>query len=155
MNIKTIGQQIYTEDIKVLENILVFPLPKDYLEFLLMYNGAEANYASIYVEDLQAVLRIDVFYGLSLVNDSLNILFWLNLFGDEIPPKGLVIANTLENGLILLVAEDSKEWGEKGIYYWDDSFSFPSSNEDVNTYFIAYTFTEFIESLTFDNSLDK
>lgn len=32
----------------------------------------------------------------------------------------------------------------KGVYYWDDSYHFDFSEDDMNTYFIADSFSDFL-----------
>ncbi|MFD2388034.1 hypothetical protein [Enterococcus rivorum] len=43
--------------------------------------------------------------------------------------------------MILIICDGENE----GVYYWDDSYHFENSDDEMNTYWIANTFTEFIK----------
>jgi hypothetical protein len=45
--------------------------------------------------------------------------------------------------MLLLINDGS----DNGVYYWDDSYSFEESDDDCNTYFIADSFSDFVNSL--------
>ncbi|MBE5977520.1 MAG: hypothetical protein E7249_00110 [Paenibacillaceae bacterium] len=67
-------------------------------------------------------------------------LTWTNKFSDDMLESSLIIADTLEKGFIILICT-----GEyKGVYYWDDSYHFESSEDDKNTYFIADSFSDLL-----------
>lgn len=142
MQIRPYGN-VLIKDIRKLESLLGFDLPKDYIEFLIKNNGGNGQGSYIYVEELQENIYIDIFYGVLLPQKALNILFWFDKLKDDMPKKSLVIGNALSSGFILLVNEEENYW-EESIYYWDNSHHFPLSSDEDNCYFIAPTFTEFI-----------
>jgi hypothetical protein len=145
MNINPYGN-LLIEDIEYLENTLGFDLPDDYVEFLIKNNGGKIQDSCIYIEKIQEFIFFDVFYGISLPPKALNLYFWFNEFKDDMPKNSLVIADEIGGGLFLLVNLETDYW-DKGVYYWDDSYRFPSSSDDDNCYFIAPTFTEFISKI--------
>lgn len=138
---KSTFKKITKSDIVNLENALSTRIPEDYTDFLLTYNGGVVEpYIKVKVNDLSSYVNIDVIYGINTGNTNSEILTWTNKFSDDILESSLIIADTLENGFIILICT-----GEyKGVYYWDDSYHFDSSEDDMNTYFIADSFSDFL-----------
>ena len=138
---KSTFKKITKIDIVDLENALSTRIPEDYTDFLLTYNGGVVEpYIKVKVNDLSSYINIDVIYGINTGNTNSDILTWTNKFSDDMLESSLIIADTLENGFIILLCT-----GEyKGVYYWDDSYNFDSSEDDMNTYFIADSFSDFL-----------
>ena len=138
---KSTFKKITKIDIVDLENALSTRIPEDYTDFLLTYNGGVVEpYIKVKVNDLSSYINIDVIYGINTGNTNSDILTWTNKFSDDMLVSSLIIADTLENGFIILLCT-----GEyKGVYYWDDSYNFDSSEDDMNTYFIADSFSDFL-----------
>lgn len=119
------------------EKKIGFKLPDDYRIFLKNHNGGICKDEIIKLNRPGDFL-IDCFFGLGL-KDALNLQFWHEELSGELPEKSIVIGCDPGGGYILLcVASDIS-----GVYYYDHTYSFPSSSDDENTYFIAPDFTEF------------
>jgi hypothetical protein len=150
IKLKSLGEPLNEADLNDFANRLGFEIPQDYIEFLKIYNGAIfiEDYYIFYPEGTNEVL-MDIFYGLGVdgcdLNDYLN-----DYFIEDMPDKSLVIGRDGVGGLILFVTENSENF-EKGIYYWDDSHLLSTSNDEHNCYFVANSFTEFMDSLRFDS----
>jgi hypothetical protein len=131
------------EGIRALESQMKMTLPDDYKAFLLNNNGGEpeVKYAAFHVEDLEEDISLDVLFGIGI--EKLDILHWSNMFRGDLPPASLVIGSDPGGGTLLLINDGS----DNGVYYWDDSYSFEESDDDCNTYFIADSFSDFVNSL--------
>ena len=131
------------EEISKLETELNTPIPQDYKNFLLNHNGGtpEIRYAEFYVEDLDESIYLQVLYGIGI--KDLDISEWSNMWPSDLLPHSIIIGHIMGNGFILLVNDGENN----GIYYYDHAYTFPQSSDEENTYFIASTFTEFIDSL--------
>ncbi len=140
MNIKPFGKTNLLE-IDVLEKKIGFKLPKDYMSFLLENNGGVVNQSVFFVDDLSEQILFQVFFGLKL-SKSLDIYFWIKEYKGEIPDKCLIIGKDPGGNFILLINSEKHQ----GVYYWDYNSAFLKSSEDNNTYFVANSFKEFVES---------
>jgi hypothetical protein len=142
MNITPFGTTT-TEEINNLEAEFEITLPDDYKEFLQKHNGGkpEIKYAAFNVEDLEQDISLDIFFGIGI--KELDILYWSNLFRDDILPESIIIGSDAGDGLLMLINDGEND----GIYYWDHTFSFEQSSEENNLYFISNSFSEFIDSL--------
>lgn len=134
------------KDIKTFESNNEIKLPKDYVDFLLRYNGGNIELDdrdTIHVDDLGEDINIDVVFGVNTKESELSVEFWTNKYKKEMPQGTIIIGDSYQHGFIILLhfGEDS------GIYYWDDTYEFPCSNDEANTYFITETFTDFIKNL--------
>jgi hypothetical protein len=145
MNIKKFGNA-NIKTIKVFETENNITLPKDYIEFLLNYNGCDIEPTDdnlVYIEDLNENINVDVLFGLNTDNPELGIELWLNEYGNEMPSEAIIIGTSYQHGFIVLLCAGE----DAGVYYWDDTYEFPCSNGEANTYFIADTFTELVKGI--------
>ncbi|MFD1901152.1 SMI1/KNR4 family protein [Enterococcus termitis] len=132
------------EKIISLEQKYNLNLPKDYKEFLLNYNGGIVEKDSsneISVEDIDEKIVIDVLYGIDTDNEKSNIDYWMDNLAEDLLENTVIIGDDLIQGLVLIICGGENE----GVYYWDDSYHFENSDDEMNTYWIAHTFTEFME----------
>lgn len=118
-------------------------LPIDYKNFLTQYNGAKIEEGYFFVKGLNKSIMLDILFGSGLDKQSLNLEFWYEEFSEDIPENSLLIGSDPGGGFILLI-NDGKE---NGIYYYDHSYFFEESSDELNTYFIADNFTEFFNEL--------
>lgn len=126
-----------------LEQKYKLTLPEDYKNFLLSKNGGivekdETNEVS--VEDIDEKIIIDVLYGIETSNEKANIDYWMNMLSEDLLENTVIIGDDLIQGLILIICSEENA----GVYYWDDSYHFESSDDTANTYWIADSFTDFI-----------
>jgi SMI1-KNR4 cell-wall len=129
--------------VDALEKRLNVTLPDDYKEFLKSSNGAKIIDGYFYVRELEQEILMDVLYGINLKTRTLNLDFWHQEYGDEIPSDSLLIGGDPGGGFILLI-NDLKN---NGIYYYDHSYFFDQSSDENNTYLISRTFSLFLEML--------
>ena len=100
------------------------------------------SYAEFYIEYLEETVYLDTLYTIDGVSK------WSNMWPGDIPPKSILIGDDTRGGQILLWSNGGED---DGIYYYDHAYTFGQSSDDSNTYFIADTFTEFIDSLKVTN----
>ena len=131
------------ENIKKLEDTFKIKIPKDYAEFLLTHNGADIDDGIFYVRDLDQKILMGGFYGVVLDSEYLGLLYQNEEYGDDIPDSSLLIGCNPGSGWLLLVNDGEND----GIWFYDHNYFFPKSSDELNTYFICETFTEFMEML--------
>lgn len=132
-----------------LETLAGFRLPADYRSFLKRTGGGSfvGGYPEIVVDTIGNVL-CHTFFGMGLPR-ALNLEFWHNEMKGEIPCKSLLIGKDPGGGFLLLCC-DPELSGLSGVYYYDHSYSFPSSSDEENTYFISESFGELAKLLRID-----
>ena len=74
---------------------------------------------------------------------ELNVDLWLDDYRKDMPQNAIIIATSYQHGFIVLISSGD----DAGVYYWDHSYEYPRSNDESNTYFIAGSFTEFINKV--------
>jgi cell wall assembly regulator SMI1 len=141
MNIRSFGQG-NVKNIEKIEKELHVTLPEDYKNFLIKYNGAVIDDAYIYVEDLQQKMMMGLFYGVDLKNYA-DILITNKEFSIDLLENSLLIGTDDGEGWILLICDGEND----GIWYYDHSYFFDQSTDDLNTYYICETFSDFIKLL--------
>ncbi|SMC88244.1 SMI1/KNR4 family protein [Papillibacter cinnamivorans] len=133
-------------DIRIFEAHNGIYLPNDYVKFLLTYNGGvvkPTDENSIYIEDLNATVNVDVFFGVKTKDPELDVQLWLNDYKSDMPQGTIIVGDSHQHGFIVLLCTGE----ETGVYYWDHAYEFPNSNDESNTYYIADTFTEVVKNL--------
>ena len=140
-----IFKKISKVDIIHIEKLFNISLPSDYVTFLLKYNGVVSNDAfnEIYLKDINKNVNVDVIYGIDTGNDASNIEYWTNAYVDDLFESTVIIGDSIQHGFFVLVCDGSND----GVYYYDDSYSLSSSDDENNVYFIANTFDEFFTLL--------
>lgn len=141
MDIKGFGKG-NLENIEKIERFLKIKLPDDYKNFLVEYNGAVIEDAYIYVDDLKQKMMMGLIYGVDTKKAS-DILKINKEFKDDILKNSILIGTDAGEGWILLICDGKND----GIWYYDHSYFFEQSTDDLNTYFICNTFSEFIKLL--------
>lgn len=142
MKIREFGA-IPTSEIEMLESRYDIKLPKDYFNFLssLGGGGVEKTDNQVYVKGLSDNISVDVLFGINTQYKNANITMWTDKYLQEMPENTLIIGDTLEHGFIVILCSGE----DSGVYYWDDTYHYARSNDDNNTFFIADTFTDFVE----------
>ena len=129
------------ESISAFEREIQFRLPDDYRAFLRDTNGGVCQHALIRPQR-PGELLIDCLFGLG-VKDEMDLRFWYNEMKGDVPEKSLIIGSDAGGGFLLLSIETNLE----GIYYYDHSYSFPTSTDNENTYLIYPSFSELFSQI--------
>ena len=122
------------------QEFLDFTLPDDYFNFLAQNDGATIDEAYFYVKDIEEYIMFELFC------DIKECIETYEEFHEDFPDKSLVIGADPGGAMLLLVTTDVGDFS-KGIYFYDHSHFFETSNSDCNTYFVCDTFSEFITIL--------
>ena len=64
-------------------------------------------------------------------------------YGDEIPQNSVIIGHECYGSYLVLECDGENA----GVWFWDDCWEYEATNEKKNTYFVAKSFTEFINLL--------
>ena len=132
-------------EILMLENEFEVVLPEDYKSFLLQENGGR-NTAYRYknlvrIPQVSEEINIDVMFGVSTNVKNWDIKQWTSEYQDDLFPNSIIIGDTIQHGFIVFwLSKDDNA----GIYYYDDTYEFASSTDNMNTYFLANSFSEFL-----------
>lgn len=130
--------------VKQFEKRIGFALPVDYRKFLLENNGGSFVNEVFPLEESGQLVMLDVLYGLTNLDKSLQLDTWLTEHGDELEQGALIIGSDPGGGMLFYLTKGE----EKGIYYWDHAHYLESSStEEGNTYFIADDFDRFCKLL--------
>lgn len=132
-------------EILMLENEFEVVLPEDYKSFLLQENGGR-NTAYRYknlvrIPQVSEEINIDVMFGVSTNVKNGDIKQWTSEYQDDLFPNSIIIGDTIQHGFIVFWLSNDDN---AGIYYYDDTYEFVSSTDDMNTYFLANSFSEFL-----------
>jgi hypothetical protein len=126
-----------------IEKVLNIKLPKDYKDFLIENNGADIEKGVFYIEDIDQTIPMGYFYGVDIVEGYADIIEINKEYADDILENSILIGSDEGEGWILLVCDGEND----GIWYYDHSYFFEQSTDDLNTYFICDTFSDFIKLL--------
>ena len=132
-------------EILMLENEFEVVLPEDYKSFLLQENGGR-NTAYKYknlvrISQISEEINIDVMFGVETNIKNADIEQWTSEYRDDLFPNSIIIGDTIQHGFIVFWLSNEEN---RGIYYYDDTYEFESSTDDVNAYFLANSFSEFL-----------
>ena len=145
------NSRIASQKVKDFERELKAELPKDYFDFLVRYNGGKPS-----ADTFEYKLRdgrswtggVQDFLGFDVENWK-NIIFFSHMRGDRVPENMIPIAND-EGGNFVLLTISGQDKGK--VLFWDHDEESeddePPTND--NLYFIANSFTEFLEKLHAD-----
>ena len=143
--IRALGRASYQE-IKDLEEKYNLTLPEDYKNFLKESNGGQSPSSefgnSIEIQNINEEINIAVLYGIKTGIKNSDIEDWTDEYLDDLFSHSIIIGNSLQHGfLVFWLSGDEDE----GIYYYDDTYNLEGSSDENNAYFLARTFTEFLE----------
>ena len=71
------------------------------------------------------------------------MVFYTDMFASDMLPGSVLIGDSIQNGFIVMVCGREN----KGIYYWDHSYTYEASDDENNMYRIADTFGDFLRML--------
>lgn len=140
---KEFGGKI-SADIREYENKLKMRIPADYKEFLVHTNGGQFvdGVHTFWVNELKQNIGIDVLFGFDHAR-SLCLTDWYEEYSDELPENTIIIGNSINAGLILLIWQD--DW--KGVFLWDHCLDLEQSTEEDCLYRITDRFDLFYDML--------
>lgn len=134
------------EQINKIESQLDVNLPTEYKTFLEQIGGGvveKDDSNRITISEINEDIVLDVLYGEDEENEKASITFWMKQFEGELLEDAVIIGDDLLQGFLIMICEGENQ----GIYYWDDSYNFESSDDESNMYGIADSFGELIKQL--------
>lgn len=134
------------EQINKIESQLDVNLPTEYKTFLEQIGGGvveKDDSNCITISEINEDIVLDVLYGEDEENEKASITFWMKQFEGELLEDAVIIGDDLLQGFLIMICEGENQ----GIYYWDDSYNFESSDDESNMYGIADSFGELIKQL--------
>ena len=169
-NMKSFGE-LTEKQVNKLEKEVSLPLPADYREFLMRIGGASVGeeefnitYPEAYlkklpvdqidpekshlvsVPDLQTKVWVRMLYGYENCPKEMDIPHMMESMEDELIDGVLLIGESFQNGYFIMLCED--EDGDAGaVYYWNADYMFQDPDDENNTYWVADSFTEFLQML--------
>lgn len=142
MEIKLI-EQGKIDSCNVIQEHFNIELPSDYCTFLTKHNGAVIDDNYFYVDDLKEYILFNLFYGVNTSEKSYDLISKNTEYIEDIPEESILIGRDQGGGWILLICDGEND----GIWYYDHSYFFEQSSDELNTYFICETFSEFLKIL--------
>ena len=92
----------------------------------------------VLIPAINQTIAVDVFFGYGVSKNS-DILYWNNMYKDEIFDNAVLIGFDVRQGYLFLIAGGD----DAGVYYWDDSYVFEESDDEQNVYFLGKDFSMF------------
>ena len=121
-------------------------LPVDYKEFLVTQNGGRnLSYKfenSIKIHQIDEVINIDTMFGINTGIKNADIEQWTEEYRNDIFEHSIIIGDTIQHGFLIFWQSDDEN---EGLYYYDDTYQLEASNDENNAYFLAKTFSEFMD----------
>jgi hypothetical protein len=118
-------------------------LPQDYREFLVTYNGGYPDLTQFTIAEAGTDALVHYFIGLGTAQ-ARDLVFWLERYREEVPAHFLIIGRDPGGNLLVLGCEGATD---PGVYYWDHAHALTGSSDERNTYYLAPSFSEFIDAL--------
>lgn len=137
------SKKLSIQELEAFEAVNKIQLPEDYRNFLLQYNGGKPSL------DLLPQKDTNIAYFLGMHNDNYySSIYWhIETFSKRLPLSTFPIARDYF-GNLFIISIHPESYGH--IYYWDHENE-PETQDGHNTQncsFIAYCFTELLNSLT-------
>lgn len=130
-----------------IEDDFSFCFPEDYKSFLSKYNGINMEDCFVKVKELdEDVMPNNLFSTDDALSRALTLAYWNREYEEDIPEHSLLIGDFQDGGFLLLMPEGEN----RGLYYYDHAYVFEQSDDDCNTYFLAETFSDFLNCMKRD-----
>jgi hypothetical protein len=140
---KTSGRNPTEAALKAFEVDNALSLPLDYRDFLGSHNGGCPSPNACWVDDIGDFVLVDELYGIAR-DDASDLQFWIEEYGDEMPEGSVIVGG--DPGGAMFILGTTVDFS--GIYFWDHQHWYAgSSEENGNTFFIAETFSTWIQTL--------
>ena len=149
IQIKPSNKKLNQKSLFDFEELIKYKLPKEYVEFLIKYNGGypENNIIELRDDEMKTIAISDFFgIGIERIND-LKATF--EVYKDRLPKGFIPIART-EGGNIVCLSRHNGS-----LFFWDHDTEL--LNEDIGYKYllpIANNFVDFLNMIKPDNSVE-
>lgn len=135
----SVNPKISLQDIKQFEQEYEVTLPKQYVDFLLEYNGGFPQKSNFKLPDDEGESLVNKFYGIGDMKSNLGKVFVV--LEGEIPEDFISIGND-PGGNEILLGVNGEYQGK--VYFWIHDIE---PDEMDNMFILAGNFTEFFNNL--------
>lgn len=119
-------------------------IPDRYKSFLMENNGAVWDDGiCIPIPSTSESIHVDALFGVGVENKWLDMDYWLEQYGDELPSGTLIIGSDVLEGFILILNMPENS----GVYYWDDKLNLAESSSASNCFYICDSIEELLKIL--------
>jgi hypothetical protein len=148
-----VGPPLTDARVATFERQLGIGLPKSYRSFLLRYNGGrpEPEFFPIHGYERDASGGVHYFFGLDDPIESSNIDWNYRMYLGRMPSELLPIAGDGSGNIICLSLTGANQ---EAVYFWDHDREYSPPGYD-NVYFVAESFTKFLDSMYFEDLTEE
>ncbi|KGX89727.1 hypothetical protein N781_16000 [Pontibacillus halophilus JSM 076056 = DSM 19796] len=136
----SVNPKVSLQDIKQFEQEYEVTLPKQYVDFLLEYNGGFPQQSNFKISDDEGESLVNKFYGIGDMKGNLGEVF--EILEGEIPEEFISIGHD-PGGNEILLGVSGEDQGK--VYFWIHDVE-PEDEMD-NMHILADSFTEFFTNL--------
>jgi len=146
MNIKDSDKSVGINAIELLQRMLDKKLPKDYLDFLLEYNGGYPEPDCFLFATGKEGSSVQGFYKINSQNDFDDLIKIIKTYENRIPEDFIPFAYD-PGGNQVCIAVSGKQYGK--IYFWDHETEEDNINSSIskNMSLVSNSFTDFMNAL--------
>ena len=125
-------------------------IPLDYRKFLLQYNGGRPDPSDFAMAGVRKgstqIGAVKRFLGIDTPEDTLNLDYVLEMFGDRMPSRFFPIARD-PGGNLIGISTKGADVGK--VYFWDHERESDDGEtpNDKNLYLVADSFDKFLDKL--------
>lgn len=132
--------EISLKDVEQFESEHDVTLPKQYVDFLIKFNGGYPKESTFKISDSEGESIVNLFYAIGDMKSNLAKVF--DMLDGEIPEDFISIANDPGGNEILLGVNGINQ-GK--VYFWMHDIE--TEDEMGNMYFLADSFSQFFNNL--------
>ncbi|MBC2368388.1 SMI1/KNR4 family protein [Listeria booriae] len=137
----SINKKISQQDIKSFEVKYSLCLPKEYIAFLLEFNGGYPKKSNFEISEDQGISLVNKFYGIGEETGDLGETF--EILDGELPDGFISIADDPAGNEICIGVEKNDYEGQ--VYFWIHDMENESDMD--NMFLLAENFNAFLENL--------
>lgn len=126
------------------EKELGVKFPDDYKQFLRTHNGGTPSPQQLDIPNTKHAVLLDFLYGILGGTESGDLVYEYQVHKRDLPPGFIPIGHD-PGGSPFLLATTGEHRGK--VYFWDRTHFFKESSASENTYWLADSFTDLLNSL--------
>lgn len=139
-NMDRVNEKITINEVREFEGQYALNLPKQYIDFLLKYNGGYPEASTFKISDDEGESIVNKFYGIGDMKGNLAKVF--EALDGELP-EGCISIGSDSGGNEICIGISEEYFGK--IYFWMHDME--SDEEMDNMYFLSNSFNDFFDNL--------
>jgi hypothetical protein len=116
MEILNFDPSVGSEAIELFQRIIAAKFPKQYLEFLMHYNGGHPSPDVFEISEWNDASSVQNFYKINSKHNYDDLLWSYRTFSERIPPQFLAVASD-PGGNQICLAVSGQHYGK--VFFWD------------------------------------